>query len=107
MNTRTFVYGLLNIVSHFRYVLNALTPEAMSLYESLFSDCSDTLVESSSDEEMSVDYPPLVSFYGIWNLENVDSSSDTDHEVQSVLRVWKKRNTPTVIQNFFNEFRIN
>ncbi|GFU29674.1 hypothetical protein NPIL_323601 [Nephila pilipes] len=56
----------------------------MPLYESLFSDCNDKLVKSSSDEEMSVDYPPLVSFSGFWNPENISSSSDTDHKVQSI-----------------------
>ncbi|GFS79654.1 hypothetical protein NPIL_229871 [Nephila pilipes] len=61
-----------------------------SPFESLFSDCSETPVESSSDEEMLIDDPPVASSSGFQNAENVDSSSDELLEKQSVSRIWEK-----------------
>ncbi|GFT79669.1 hypothetical protein NPIL_625531 [Nephila pilipes] len=47
----------------------------MTFFESLSSDCSDTSVESSSEEEMSINDLSVASSAGVQNAENVDSSS--------------------------------
>ncbi|GFT68321.1 hypothetical protein NPIL_464861, partial [Nephila pilipes] len=64
------------------------TEEAMSLSESISLDCSDTLVESLSDEEMSIEDLPVTSSYGVQIPENGDCNLDEDLEEQNVPRVW-------------------
>ncbi|GFU41061.1 hypothetical protein NPIL_440611 [Nephila pilipes] len=76
------------------------TEESMSLFEFLTADCSNTPVESPSDEDMSIDDPPVASSSGFKNAGNVDSCSDEDLEEQSVSRIWKKRNATIIIPTF-------
>ncbi|GFS99308.1 hypothetical protein NPIL_185641 [Nephila pilipes] len=70
---------------------------AMSRLKNSSSICCNTPVESSSDENMSIDEPPVASSSDFWNAKYVDSSLDEDMEQKIVQKVWEKRNTSTVI----------
>ncbi|GFU63143.1 hypothetical protein NPIL_322911 [Nephila pilipes] len=76
------------------------TEKATSSFESLSLDCSDSPAQSSTDQELLIDYPPVVSLFDLQNAVNVDSRSDEDLEVQNAPRVWKKRNATMVIPIF-------
>ncbi|GFU03812.1 hypothetical protein NPIL_394721 [Nephila pilipes] len=75
------------------------TEEAMSLFESLFSDCSDIPSKSSSEKEISTDDLPVALSSGFQNADNVHNNSDKDLEEQSVPKVSKKRKVAMIVQN--------
>ncbi|GFT47852.1 hypothetical protein NPIL_505731 [Nephila pilipes] len=51
-----------------------IAEEPMSVFERLSSDCSDTPIERSSDEDMSIDDPPATSSSGFQKAEGVDGN---------------------------------
>ncbi|GFU00563.1 hypothetical protein NPIL_360801 [Nephila pilipes] len=76
------------------------TEKALPLFESLYLDCSDTPVERSSDEEMSIDDPYVASSFGFQNAENVYSRVQMKKSEQCVPGMREQRNDITVILIF-------
>ncbi|GFU21682.1 hypothetical protein NPIL_630571 [Nephila pilipes] len=72
-----FVFSYLNIANLISDMLRTrgLTIEkSMSRFESLSSDCRDTPVENSSDEEMSIDDSTVAASSGSQNAKNIDQN---------------------------------
>lgn len=79
------------------------TKEALALFENLPSDNSDTPIESSSDEEVSIDDPPSPS--GSHTVQNSaedkdETISDEEEDPEQVSRVWRKKTLKTTIPIF-------
>ncbi|GFU22638.1 hypothetical protein NPIL_54501 [Nephila pilipes] len=81
-----------------------ITEEVMSLFKSLFSDCSDIPVERSSDKKRSVDDPAVASSTGFRNAENVEGSPDEHLEEQCSKRMEKE--IPIFSRDYSNFFTV-
>ncbi|GFT18396.1 hypothetical protein NPIL_67552 [Nephila pilipes] len=79
LNTSTFI-------DMFR-TCSLTTKEVMLLFENLSSDCCDTPVESSSDEEMPFEDPPVAPSSSFQNAKSIDSSSNADFKEQRVTKI--------------------
>ncbi|GFT07323.1 hypothetical protein NPIL_492691 [Nephila pilipes] len=95
LNTAYLILGMLR--KH-----GLITKEAASLFQNLPSDCGDLQVESSSDEELSIDNPLVASLSDFQNAKNVNSSSNEDIVEQSFPRLRKMRKYCNIYSNFFH-----
>ncbi|GFT18399.1 hypothetical protein NPIL_67551 [Nephila pilipes] len=61
--------------------------KCLLLNTSTFIDCCDTPVESSSDEEMPFEDPPVAPSSSFQNAKSIDSSSNADFKEQRVTKI--------------------